>query len=136
MDDPLLTQYLSTAVTDDTVLLLDPSVTLYTDDTFGPLNQYCGHDITVTLVTRKDALEGACWLAVYNDQGRLVSTQLKQVAQGSGMALCTFDDVEIQYTGAESCSFKTFLVDPSAETGPISDSLDCVLTKPVAEEEA
>ena len=135
-EEPLLMQYLSTVVTDDTVLILDPDVTLDTDDTFGPLNQYCGHDITVTLVTRKEALEGACWLAVYNDQGRLVSTQLKQVAQGSGMALCTFDDVEIQYTGAESCSFKTFLVDPAASAGPISDSLDCVLTKPVADEEA
>ena len=131
-DHPLLTTYHTNTAAENTILFLDPDVTLYSDDTFTALNQYCGHDITVVAATRANNLSGTCWLTVYDEQGRMINALHKEITAEDSMFLCTFDDVEIQYVGTGGCRIQALITDSSGTFTPVSVNMDQTLTKPTA----
>ena len=108
---------------------LDTTKVSLTDDAdYSPTNIYAGHTAEVTIVTRTPEKEVSVILAVYNEEGAMVSADVQTHSLPHTMNRLTFRDIQAQFAGEELCQIKVFLLDGSMN--PITENEDQFLIKP------
>lgn len=131
--DPLLEQYFAQCREGDTLLVLNGGLELDTDETYSLSNQYAGHDVGLTVVTRNPGTTAVAYVAVYNENGAMVSVEILPLELNRTMNVFRLEDIDLQYAGEEFCQLKIILLQEGAQRTPLAVNVDRVLYKPETE---
>ena len=107
----LTTKYLCCHVQEDYLLMFHQHLSLSSDSLYGPENQYAGDDVSLVVITHQSALNVVCFLAIYNEEGKFVSVAQQELKAETSSSILTFQNVNLQFVGENSCHLKAFLLD-------------------------
>ena len=116
----------------DYIVLQDENIELKNLDYYSETNHYAGDDISVTVISKNPGSQANCILSVYNESNVLDNLNVVSVDMNTYMNVVTFEDVNIQYAGEESCVLRAFLWSDSNGVKPLATSTEKFLAKVIS----